>query len=53
MGFERSILKQDMLVNILDTSRIPGGTNADTVNIDTVVICRILSSRDISNCKSS
>ncbi|WP_043929795.1 hypothetical protein [Bacillus sp. EB01] len=40
MSFERSILKQDMVVNILDTSRIPGGTNADVVNIDTVVHLR-------------
>jgi hypothetical protein len=40
MGFERSVIKQDMVVNILDTSRIPGGSTADTVNIDTVVHLR-------------
>lgn len=40
MSFERSILKQDMVVNIMDTSRIPGGSSADTVNIDTVIHLR-------------
>jgi hypothetical protein len=48
MSFERSIIKQDMVVNILDTSRIPGGTNADTVNIDTVVHLRTAEPTEIT-----
>ena len=40
MSFERFVLKQDIVVNILDTSQIPCGSNADTVNIDTVIHLR-------------
>ncbi|KEZ47173.1 hypothetical protein [Metabacillus indicus] len=48
MSYERSILKQDMVVNILDTSRIPGGSTADIVNIDTVVHLRTAEPTDIT-----
>lgn len=48
MSFERSIIKQDMVVNILDTSRIPGGSTADIVNIDTVVHLRTAEPTEIT-----
>jgi hypothetical protein len=46
--FQRSIIKQDMVVNILDTSQIPGGSEADTVNIDTVIHLRTAEPTEIT-----
>jgi hypothetical protein len=46
--FNRSILKQDSVVTINGTSQIPGGSDADTVNIDTVMHLRTAEPEEIT-----